>query len=197
MFKLMHKKLNKKGFTLAELLIVVAIIAILVAIAIPIFTQAMVRAQIRTNDANIRSTKAAAITEILDEWDVYKKGAIVNTTGGTDNPGWWAIGHVSPKGDLVSVLVYVNSRGTGNIPDATTYSYRAVSAVKPSYGEPNFTNESSYVKTFPKIPLDGQHEAGGGKWIAPGDDDYGYTSASSAGGEGYWTLVYIDNVEES
>ena len=34
----MFKKLNKKGFTLAELLIVVAIIAVLVAISIPIFT---------------------------------------------------------------------------------------------------------------------------------------------------------------
>ena len=31
-------KKNKKGFTLAELLIVVAIIAVLVAISIPIFT---------------------------------------------------------------------------------------------------------------------------------------------------------------
>ncbi len=36
----MHRKMkeNKKGFTLAELLIVVAIIAVLVAISIPIFT---------------------------------------------------------------------------------------------------------------------------------------------------------------
>ena len=33
-----NKKNNKKGFTLAELLIVVAIIAVLVAIAIPVFT---------------------------------------------------------------------------------------------------------------------------------------------------------------
>ena len=31
------KQTNKKGFTLAELLIVVAIIAVLVAIAIPVF----------------------------------------------------------------------------------------------------------------------------------------------------------------
>lgn len=30
-------KINRKGFTLAELLIVVAIIAVLVAVAIPIF----------------------------------------------------------------------------------------------------------------------------------------------------------------
>ncbi|WP_205508076.1 type IV pilin protein [Eubacterium pyruvativorans] len=34
----MKTKVNKKGFTLAELLIVVAIIAVLVAISIPIFT---------------------------------------------------------------------------------------------------------------------------------------------------------------
>lgn len=38
MMKLMNKKLTKKGFTLAELLIVVAILAILVAVSIPIFT---------------------------------------------------------------------------------------------------------------------------------------------------------------
>ena len=30
-------KINRKGFTLAELLIVVAIIAVLVAVAIPVF----------------------------------------------------------------------------------------------------------------------------------------------------------------
>ena len=33
------KQTNRKGFTLAELLIVVAIIAVLVAIAIPVFTK--------------------------------------------------------------------------------------------------------------------------------------------------------------
>lgn len=36
---------NRKGFTLAELLIVVAIIAVLVAISIPIFTGQMEKAR--------------------------------------------------------------------------------------------------------------------------------------------------------
>ena len=40
------KRTNKKGFTLAELLIVVAIIAVLVAIAIPVFTGATNRAEV-------------------------------------------------------------------------------------------------------------------------------------------------------
>ena len=47
-------KTNKKGFTLAELLIVVAIIAVLVAIAIPVFTSQLEKAREATDAANIR-----------------------------------------------------------------------------------------------------------------------------------------------
>ena len=36
---------NKKGFTLAELLVVVAIVAILVAISVPIFTSQLGKAR--------------------------------------------------------------------------------------------------------------------------------------------------------
>lgn len=64
----MLKKLrNKKGFTLAELLIVVAIIGVLVAISIPIFTAQLEKAREATDEANIRSAyavvQAAALTE--------------------------------------------------------------------------------------------------------------------------------------
>jgi prepilin-type N-terminal cleavage/methylation domain-containing protein len=51
---------NNKGFTLAELLIVVAIIAVLVAVSIPVFTGQMEKARLATNRANIRAAKAAA-----------------------------------------------------------------------------------------------------------------------------------------
>ncbi|MDD6351045.1 MAG: prepilin-type N-terminal cleavage/methylation domain-containing protein [Lachnospiraceae bacterium] len=56
---------NKKGFTLAELLIVVAIIAVLVAISIPIFTSQLEKSRIATDQANVRSAKVAAAAEYM------------------------------------------------------------------------------------------------------------------------------------
>ena len=56
---------NKKGFTLAELLVVVAIVGILVAISIPVFTAQLSKARMATNLANLRAAKAAAVAEYL------------------------------------------------------------------------------------------------------------------------------------
>lgn len=46
---------HKKGFTLAELLIVVAIIGVLVAISIPVFTSQLHKAEVATDWANLRA----------------------------------------------------------------------------------------------------------------------------------------------
>lgn len=64
----MLKKLrNKKGFTLAELLIVVAIIGVLVAISIPIFTSQLEKAREATDLANLRSAYAECSAAVLTE----------------------------------------------------------------------------------------------------------------------------------
>ena len=63
MFKKLRK--NEKGFTLAELLIVVAIIGVLVAISIPIFTGQLEKAREATDAANIRAAYAAVSTDML------------------------------------------------------------------------------------------------------------------------------------
>ena len=68
------KKNRNKGFTLGELLIVVAIIGVLVAISIPIFTSQLEKAREATDAANIRSQYAEVMVEaITDGGDVDGK----------------------------------------------------------------------------------------------------------------------------
>lgn len=62
----MKKLTNKKGFTLIEMLVVIAIIAILVAIIIPTVTSATTKANAATDAANLRSAKAAITIGVLD-----------------------------------------------------------------------------------------------------------------------------------
>ena len=58
---------GKKGFTLAELLIVVAIIAVLVAISIPIFSAQLEKSREATDAANIRSAYAEVSADLLSD----------------------------------------------------------------------------------------------------------------------------------
>ena len=62
----MEKK-NKKGFTLAELLIVVAIVAILVMISFSIFTGQLKKARLSVNMANARAAYAAAVASFYSD----------------------------------------------------------------------------------------------------------------------------------
>lgn len=74
---------NKKGFTLAELLIVVAIIAILVAVAIPTFTSSLDKARLSTDKANVRAAYAEAVVKYLDSTSTAKEGTVATVTAST------------------------------------------------------------------------------------------------------------------
>lgn len=63
--KLQAKLNSKKGFTLVELLIVVAIIAILVAVSIPLVNTSLNKARIATDQANERAARAAGVVDYL------------------------------------------------------------------------------------------------------------------------------------
>lgn len=79
-------KENKKGFTLAELLIVVAIIAVLVAISIPIFTSQLEKSREAVDAANIRAAYAEMMADALT--GDYKGDTSYTVTTKQETAGW-------------------------------------------------------------------------------------------------------------
>ena len=92
---LREKIRNKKGFTLVEMLIVVAIIAILIAVSIPVVGNALEKARIATDAANERAFKAqltiANLTKTMEDTagTAFTPGTICvyNADKGTVEPG--------------------------------------------------------------------------------------------------------------
>lgn len=99
----MKKFTNKKGFTLVEMLIVVAIIAVLAAIAIPSGMNALDKANAAADEANLRTARSLAVEKAMviastdnDETaapfvfymnmsdDEYELISVVNDTSWTD-----------------------------------------------------------------------------------------------------------------
>ena len=109
----MKKIKNTKGFTLMEMLIVVAIIAILIAIAIPTFTAQLEKAREAADIANIRSAYSEAMVKYLDgdPNPDAETPDMTQTTPGWDHVTWpeylgkAADAPTPTKGDKVTVTV--------------------------------------------------------------------------------------------
>ena len=67
-----QRKRADRGFTLAELLIVVAIIAVLVAVSIPIFTGQLEKSRQAVDVSNMRAAYAAAEYRFLEDGEAYR-----------------------------------------------------------------------------------------------------------------------------
>ena len=98
---------NKKGFTLMEMLIVIAIIVILVAIAVPTFTSQLSKANNAANDANFRAAKAqAAATYLADTSKYAGKTLYFDAADGTVKESYTGIEEYG-KGDYAGKIIKV------------------------------------------------------------------------------------------
>lgn len=109
---MMKKMKNKKGFTLMEMLIVVAIIAVLIVIAIPTFNNALAKSRAATDLANIRSGYASAQVRAMTEG-----------LGATNTKTYTlkADGSVSAEGDTATTAADYTCKGDSkNVTEDTT-----------------------------------------------------------------------------
>ena len=125
---------NKKGFTLIEMLVVIAIIAVLVSIVIPVVGDSTAKARAAADAANLRSTLGALNTIITLQGDLneqvkfidapdslYEKDCVLHVL--YTNPGFIEVYFV--KGDNYYSLDYLadiaeNGRTEAEVPGKPT-----------------------------------------------------------------------------
>lgn len=103
-------KANRKGFTLIEMLVVIAIIAILVAIIIPVVSNATTMAKAATDAANLRSILSVANSTLTDSSvDVAIATANMTPFNCASFPGAKAYIYYVNPGFIVAYFEYGNS----------------------------------------------------------------------------------------
>ena len=128
----MIRQKKNRGFTLAELLIVVAVVGILVAISIPVFTSQLHKSKVATDEANLRSYYSVLMA------DYQATGKYDYDPSITDD-------------------MWMNISDTIKYKDGTTVKLKAgqFSVIRPSEENPTFCGyqihyfcEDGYTRTF-------------------------------------------------
>lgn len=96
-------KMNKKGFTLIEMLVVIAIIAILVAIIVPTVMRANTKAKAASDAANLRTVISEATINILSD-DTFVNKATASTPATVSTDYYTEVESESGDGALIVVI---------------------------------------------------------------------------------------------
>ena len=118
-------RMNRKGFTLVEIMIVVAIIGLLAAIAIPNFVRARTRAQQEACIANLKQIEGA-----IQVW------AVDNSKDDAAKPAWADLMPNYIRGDP-AVGLACPSGGAYNVPGCTVAQRPTCSFVAPAGSTPH------------------------------------------------------------
>ena len=140
----MNKK-NKKGFTLIEMLVVIAIIAILVAIIIPTVMAATSKAAAATNAANLRSLTAEATTNYLmgGKFEFTTQGVVSKAVDGIIEAG------VPAEADADKMIVTFDGHGIAEFAGAAGDSGAIGNTGSNGSNDSNDSNDSNETQTRP------------------------------------------------
>ena len=119
-------KQNKNGFTLMEMLIVIAIIAVLIAVAIPVFASQLEKTREATDLANVRSAYAQVSTEAL----LGDSEATVTVNLKQKQADWQSLDPVNIGG----IVHYKNQGDTDNWKGVAAPNGTCVVSYKEDYG---------------------------------------------------------------
>lgn len=158
-----RSKMNNKGFTLIDVLVVVAIVAVLATILIPKMGGSTTRAAAGTNAANLESVEAMVSIHMLNDDELYEDLVAAGKT--IDNPENWILDAFFGRGTsdfLNKKLATVTAHnGTITLSDGTTFTglpdatYMSIAGYTVAEGTPVslYFSEDEIVAFYGKLSI--------------------------------------------